>query len=566
MAVYLAVGGWNTVFGIGFYVLAYLWLKDYVNYFVLLIPCNIIAITNAYLCYKLFVFRTRGNWLREYLRFYVIYGLSTVLSMGLVALGVQVFALHPIVAQTLAAGVTIVASFFGHKNISFAVPRAMTSNVKNDGAWRSQRLVRGVILITLAVAFIYAYNHVLPAIDFHAMLWKVPQTVPALKTVGNDFKAGLYEPGSLLWKGQSPYIISQYPPLPSVIGMFFALLSYPVAYLIQILILFGLNIVTLWIVVNIICAVCRQGIEWADDVIRGSPYTLFALVLFMDLTSYGFDFSIERGNYDIYAHFFAVLGLWLLVTKPGHVWLPVLAISLAVHCKLYPVVLFIIIIWRYGWKCLMPIVVTNALLLLMLGPANLLCFVDKQWLLIQEPYLWIGNHSARSFTQTVLIPLGVSSHWVSWGVTALPVVIWLVGAFLLWKRGYHVRHAMLFFMLSVPLMCVLPSTSNDYKLVILYAPCLMLLAGLLFNYIQEGRWRDLLMIAVLLVAMGFLSSSFYLIPPLWLQNKYPFILLIQAIVLAVIAWSRGIFSGASECRGTGNNHESSLGGQTFSPV
>ena len=122
-------------------------------------------------------------------------------------------------------------------------------------------------------------------------------------------------------------------------------------------------------------------------------------------------------------------------------------------------------------------------------------------------------------------------------------------------------------MLSVPLMCALPSTSNDYKLVILYAPCLMLLAGLLFNYIQAGRWRDLLMIAVLLVAMGFLSSSFYLIPPLWLQNKYPFVLLIQAVVLAVIAWPRGIFYFAREYRGTGNNYESaSLGGQTFRPV
>ena len=128
MTAYLTVGGWNTVFGIGFYALAYLWLKDYINYLFLLIPCNIIAITNAYLCYKLFVFRTRGNWLREYLRFYVIYGFSMVIGMGLVAFGVQVFTLHPIVAQALATGVTIVASFFGHKNISFAVPRTTKSN------------------------------------------------------------------------------------------------------------------------------------------------------------------------------------------------------------------------------------------------------------------------------------------------------------------------------------------------------------------------------------------------------------------------------------------------------
>lgn len=123
MAVYLAVGGWNTAFGVGFYVLAYLLLKDYLNYFVLLIPCNIAAITNAYLCYKIFVFRTRGNWLREYLRFYVIYGISMLVGMGLVVVAVQVFKMHPIVAQILATGITIVASFFGHKKISFAAPK-----------------------------------------------------------------------------------------------------------------------------------------------------------------------------------------------------------------------------------------------------------------------------------------------------------------------------------------------------------------------------------------------------------------------------------------------------------
>jgi len=76
----------------------------------------------------------RGNWLREYLRFYIVYGLAMVMSMGLVALGVQVFTLHPVVAQALATGVTIVASFFGHKNISFAVPRSPISNRENTTA------------------------------------------------------------------------------------------------------------------------------------------------------------------------------------------------------------------------------------------------------------------------------------------------------------------------------------------------------------------------------------------------------------------------------------------------
>ena len=120
---YLFVGGWNTLFGVGLYALVYAWLGARVNYLVLLIPCNILAITNAYFCYKLFVFRTRGNWLREYLRFYVVYGGAALIGVGLVALCVQLLHMHPVWANIVTTAVTVVCSFFGHQRISFA-PRS----------------------------------------------------------------------------------------------------------------------------------------------------------------------------------------------------------------------------------------------------------------------------------------------------------------------------------------------------------------------------------------------------------------------------------------------------------
>jgi len=48
--------GWNTVFGPGVYALAYHLWHARVHYLVLVDPCNIIAITNAYVCYKLLCF------------------------------------------------------------------------------------------------------------------------------------------------------------------------------------------------------------------------------------------------------------------------------------------------------------------------------------------------------------------------------------------------------------------------------------------------------------------------------------------------------------------------------
>jgi putative flippase GtrA len=117
---YLIVGGWNTLFGVGLYALLYFLIGHRINYFVLMIPCNILAITNAYFCYKLFVFRTRGNWLREYLRFYLVYGAAILIGMALVVLFVQVFHMHPVLANILTTGLTVVCSFIGHKRISFA--------------------------------------------------------------------------------------------------------------------------------------------------------------------------------------------------------------------------------------------------------------------------------------------------------------------------------------------------------------------------------------------------------------------------------------------------------------
>lgn len=118
--IFLLVGGWNTLFGVSLYAVAYFFLKDLVNYFVLLFFCNIVAITNAYIFYKLFVFKTKGDWLDEYFRFYGVYGVAMVLGMGLVALEVRAFHFHPVLANFTATIITVMISFVGHKYFSFA--------------------------------------------------------------------------------------------------------------------------------------------------------------------------------------------------------------------------------------------------------------------------------------------------------------------------------------------------------------------------------------------------------------------------------------------------------------
>ena len=117
-AVYLLVGGWNTVFGMGVYAALYHGLGTRVHYLVLLSPSNVLAITNAYVCYKLFVVKTHGQVSREYFRCYVVYGGMMLLGAALLFALVYWTRLLPVVANYLCIAGTTVASYFACANFS----------------------------------------------------------------------------------------------------------------------------------------------------------------------------------------------------------------------------------------------------------------------------------------------------------------------------------------------------------------------------------------------------------------------------------------------------------------
>lgn len=84
-----------------------------------MIPSTILAITNAYICYKLFVFKTKGNILIEYFKFYLVYGVSTLLSFGIMYCLVSGLKIPPIIAQFPCIALTTLFSYVSHHNFSF---------------------------------------------------------------------------------------------------------------------------------------------------------------------------------------------------------------------------------------------------------------------------------------------------------------------------------------------------------------------------------------------------------------------------------------------------------------
>src|ERR1700756_1338575 len=73
---YVLVGIWNTVFGYGTYAGLTALLTPHVPhaYIPASVLANVIVITAASLAYKRFVFKTKGNYLREWMRCMAVYG------------------------------------------------------------------------------------------------------------------------------------------------------------------------------------------------------------------------------------------------------------------------------------------------------------------------------------------------------------------------------------------------------------------------------------------------------------------------------------------------------------
>ncbi len=129
---FLIVGGWNTLFAYGlFALLTYLLTPRIPSPYAAAMTASalgtVVCITVSFLGHKLFVFRTKGNFFKEYLRSYVVYGTTSL--VGFLLLPAVMAALNlllasraavPYLAGAILTAGTVAVSFFGHKRYTFA--------------------------------------------------------------------------------------------------------------------------------------------------------------------------------------------------------------------------------------------------------------------------------------------------------------------------------------------------------------------------------------------------------------------------------------------------------------
>ncbi len=394
----------------------------------------------------------------------------------------------------------------------------------SEPAVRRIRFSLGAVALAAAIVSFVSYFN----IDHNR--WEPPYLLPAARPPGIDFRGGLYLPAQALLQGRAPTV--PYPPFTALLATPFLLLDVDTAYFVQVGLLYVLNIACLWLGLKIALAGFAGAEDSSAEIQERIGFPLFLVVAFLVVSSYGFFFSLERGIFDIYAQFASLCGLWWMLKRPRSLWLPVLCFSIAAHLKIYPAILFLLVVWRFRWKSVLPVVLVNAALLFSTGFENALRFFGLARGFAEYPYLWQGNHSAASFARMVngyLGPRGIGSV-PTLVFYALPTGLWVFACVYLLRHKFTAAGAVWLFMLSVPMMNLIPTVSHDYKLVLLGAPLAMALLFLAQDFAASGSTVRALQIAVLAGLATILGLSYARLPVV-VGNKYPFVLAFQAVLL-----------------------------------
>lgn len=116
---YLIVGGVNTAFGYLVGVGIYKLLVGFYSIWIIGLISNLLAIAFSFVTYKLFVFKTKGQWVTECIKAYLIYGLMALIGIVFLWFYVDSLGFSIWMAQGLVILSTVILSYIGHSRVTF---------------------------------------------------------------------------------------------------------------------------------------------------------------------------------------------------------------------------------------------------------------------------------------------------------------------------------------------------------------------------------------------------------------------------------------------------------------
>jgi len=393
-----------------------------------------------------------------------------------------------------------------------------------------------VTWVILGFSISYLLFFVFP-IFMSAQVMQFPMYLPAIDPIGIDLDQMLFYSESLFIRKQTPYVGSNlYPPLASILFGPLLTISISMAY----------RIITL---INVFCFAIITYLFPLKTSKNKKASSLLILFFITGILSYGFQFELERGQFNVIAISLCFLAIRIFHFHFRYRYLAYFLFTLSVQLKVFPLIFIVMLIsnwqdWINNIKRLLMLGVVNISLLFVLGPHIFVDFINAIAYQISTPYIWIGNHSIRSFIILLFGPDYKYSGLIQ--IMLLAIVAFCI--LLVIYQAYRNKQKGINFVLL--LACTLgalliPSVSHDYTLSILVAPVTMVFMEYEFlGKIGNPRLNKLFIVLLLIFSITYSSTLFsYTYAQLFpfsyesiLTNKFPalFIMLLATTLLSLM--------------------------------
>jgi hypothetical protein len=359
-------------------------------------------------------------------------------------------------------------------------------------------------------------------------IMKFDQYVLVLSPIGHDFREIVG--ASSLWLHSGVVPATLYPSLTLIFFAPFTLLNYGAGY----------KILTLIILVAyvLITLVLPQMINRQKDI---SAFTM--LVFVTGIISYGLQFELERGQWNLIAFAFCLTAIYLFHNYPKLRWLAYLFFSISVQLKLYPAIFVFTLIedwsdWKNNIRRFVGLGILNITALLMFGFGPLLGTVGSMEGIeashVGRPFnLSISSFILHLLTLSFLPHKRVilwlqANNWLAQSfLFAFFIACFLIILWQAYKKGKEGFNPCVFMACSIGAF-IIPAISFDYKLAIFPATVVLSLPALL-SFKENGN-RSLLILLTFLFSVAYSSTLYsYMSKPEWLQYNLPALLIILTI-------------------------------------
>ncbi len=382
------------------------------------------------------------------------------------------------------------------------------------------------VLLGFAITFFFLF--VVPIFFDPSQTMKFNQYIAFPSPIGRDFREIVASSSSWLGSGVVPSIL--YPSFTLIFFSPFTLLNVVTGYkILALIILIGYVLATLILP------------QWINKQRSISVWTM--LIFITGIASYGLQFELERGQWNLIAFMLALAAIHIFHDNPRRRWLGYVFFTISVQLKLYPAIFVFALVddwsdWKNNITRFVGLGLVNIAALFILGVSPVLKTFGSLAATGTSQPAWPFNLSISSFTSHILslhsLPHKRLIFWLQangWLPQLLLIGFFVVCFLIIVRQAYKMGpkgfNPCVFMACSIGAL-IIPSISYDYKLAALPAAVILLIPAFQ-SFRQQGNRLWLILLAFLF-SVAYSSTLYPTVnKPEWLPYNLPALLLILVI-------------------------------------